>query len=78
MVSLTLSVFAPQWAKDYNRELQRAFDTLGTAPVPFPKFNSDDLPDPAEWPGHGAIATDIPALVFSDGTAWRRADGASL
>lgn len=80
---ITASAAAPPWAQrlvsDINREL--AALQAGKRPARLPPCGKGDLPDPAKWPYSWIFVTDEaggPTPAYSDGTNWRRPDGAVI
>lgn len=68
-----ISPDAPQWAKDFARDVQRELDTLKAGVQRFlGEYGSAASVPPADR-NRGAThwRTDLNAMYFSDGTAWR-------
>lgn len=64
---------APQWAKDFARDVQRELDTLKAGVQRFiGEYGGAATVPPAER-NRGAThwRTDLNAMYYSDGTSWR-------
>lgn len=74
MVRLLLPADGPAWLQSFARSIERALREPR-----LPEFEAATLPDPANARGRQIIVSDIPALAYSNGTDWIRADtGATL
>lgn len=76
---VTLAGEAPQWARRAFADAEKGYVQAAPGrPQLLARFESTDLPAPAEWIWCIIAVTDKNTVAISTGSAWVRADGSAL
>lgn len=75
-------ILGPQLPAPFQQALRRLekdfVSRFPKAPVRVPDYLQADLPSAADCPYGLVIVSDLGVLAFSNGSAWRKADGSAI